>query len=209
MNPRVWACYYRVSTEDQDIDSQRYAVESWIASLPPDKKPDQVRIYQDQRSGSRDSESKRVGFQAMKRAVEAGEVSGVVVFKIDRLSRDAVNLMYLLMDWIRADVEFFSVSQPIFMMGRENPLRLTMLAFFAELAQIERDVLIQRVKAGMAAAKARGVRFGKEPWVVTPELREKTLELRSKGLTVRDIAGVLGVSKSTVGKLVKGVMLDA
>ena len=201
--------YYRVSTDMQDFASQQHEVESWIAALPEAKKPVLVRVFSDQMSGKRETEKNRVGFQALKKAVESGEIDTVIVYKIDRLSRDKLTLMYVLMDWIKMGRNFVSVSQPVFQMGSENPFRLTMLALFAELAHMERDTLISRVKAGMNAAKARGVKFGRDPWVMSPELRERALELRSRGLPIRDIAEMLEVSKTTVGKIVRGVPLDA
>ena len=85
-------------------------------------------------------------------------------------------------------------------LGHENPFRLTMLAAFAEIAEIERQTIVTRVKAGLQAARERGVKLGK-PSMDSPELRETIREQREQGHSLRAIASSLNLSYGLVQKL--------
>ncbi len=194
---RVIACYFRVSTLAQDYESQKYAVEAWIAALPPEKAPTKVRVYSDQVSGKAEKDYSRKGFQRLLKDVEEGKIDAVVVYALDRLSRDAINLLQLLMRWIVRDVEFFSVSQGLFHLGKDNPFRLTMLAVFSEISQIERMTIRGRINAGIAASKKRGTKFGR-PRVITQESRREIRARRTYGASHQAIASEFGIAKSRV-----------
>lgn len=193
------AVYYRVSTDDQDFESQKYAVERWLEQQG--LAGSDVRVFQDECSGRREKESKRLGYQRLKAAVDAGEVDEVVVYKLDRLSRDAMSMVRLLMSWIERGIGFYSVTQPIFQLGPSQPFRLTMLTIFAEIAQIERETIVHRVNAGLAAAKARGVKLGRRP--NKPYNPEDILIMRREGVSINTIAHYLRIDRSTVCRVQK------
>jgi DNA invertase Pin-like site-specific DNA recombinase len=77
-----------------------------------------------------------------------------------------------------------------------------MLAAFAEIAEIERDTIVARVKAGLDAAKKRGVKLG-APKKFNQELLEEAQKLKEAGATFRMISKQLGVSLGTVSKMLK------
>jgi DNA invertase Pin-like site-specific DNA recombinase len=84
-------------------------------------------------------------------------------------------------------------------LGHENPFRRTMLAAFAEIAEIERQTIVTRVKAGLEAARQRGVKLG-APCKISPELRERVQTLRKEGQSFRAIAQQLEISYGLVYK---------
>ena len=99
-------------------------------------------------------------------------------------------------------VGFISVTQAVLNLGHENPFRRTMLAAFAEIAEIERQTIVTRVKAGLEAAKKRGVKLG-APAKINDQQHLRVLELRKEGLSFRNIAKELGLSYGAVHKLSK------
>ena len=87
----------------------------------------------------------------------------------------------------------------------ENPFRRTMLAAFAEIAELERTTIVARVRAGLQAARKRGVELG-PPRKITDELRQHASELRQQGKTIRSIAQELQLSTGSVSKLLRPVI---
>src|SRR6185437_7146755 len=136
------AIYYRVSTEDQSLDMQRVAVESWLKQTAH---AGDLKVYQD--VGISGSTTKRPGFQRLLKDVEAGSLQYVLVYKLDRLTRDALTAIRTVLRFDELGVRFVSVTQPMFSHG--TPFRHAMLAIFAELAQMEREMIVERVKAGL------------------------------------------------------------
>src|SRR5690606_31809948 len=84
-------------------------------------------------------------------------------------------------------VGFISVTQPVLNLGHSNPFRRTMLAAFAEIAEIERETIVQRVRSGLDAAKKRGIKLG-APIKASPEKQKLARDLRAAGRSYREIA---------------------
>jgi DNA invertase Pin-like site-specific DNA recombinase len=194
------AIYYRVSTERQDLDSQRNTVEKWLSELPPEKQPKKVTVFQDE--GISGKTTNRPGFQAMLDAAYASKVDTIIVYRLDRFSRNATTAIKLILNLDESGVAFVSVTQPVLNLGHENPFRRTMLAAFAEIAEIERDTIVARVRAGLDAAKKRGVRLG-APFKVSDERRDEAAAFKARGLSYRDIAKRMDLSVGTIHKLLK------
>lgn len=192
------AIYYRVSTDRQDLDSQRGAVEQWLQHLDESKQPKKILIFQDE--GMSGSNSQRPGYLELLKAASQGKFDTLVVYRLDRFSRNASEAIKTLLTLDEAGVAFISVSQPVLNLGHENPFRRTMLAAFAEIAEIERQTIVTRVKAGLEAAKARGVKLG-APVKGTPELRDLVQEKRALGQSYRAIAKELNISYGAVYNL--------
>lgn len=191
------AVYKRVSTDKQDLSMQNHAVDVWLK----EKGLGPVIEFADE--GISGKTTNRPGLQAMLAAVESGEIGTVVVYRLDRLTRNAVIAMQMILDWMQRGLDFFAVDQPALNATKDDPFRLTKYAMFSELAQIEREVTVSRVKAGLAAARARGQRLG-----AAPKLTIKHIEIaRSRiaaGRTYRDVAMELGVAPSTIYRAVRG-----
>src|SRR5581483_8443483 len=157
------AIYYRFSSDDQTFAMQERAIADWIEALPAAKKPKNLKVYKDE--GISGKTTNRPGFQEMLKDAFAGKIETIIVYKLDRFSRNANDAIKLLLDLDSAGVAFISATQPVLCLGHDNPFRRTMLAAFAEIAEIERETIVARVRAGMKAAKARGVKLGNQKTV--------------------------------------------
>lgn len=194
------AIYYRVSTDKQDLRSQRLAVENWLEDLAESKRPKKQLIFQDE--GISGKTTNRPGLQALLSAAYAGKVDTIVVYRLDRLSRNATTAIKMILNLDEVGVAFVSVTQPVLNLGHENPFRRTMLAAFAEIAEIERETIVARVKAGLEAAKKRGVKLGAPKKYDDKDL-STVLGLKQSGMSYRRISKEIGVSLGTVSKMLK------
>ena len=192
------AIYYRVSTDKQDLKSQQSGVENWLADLK--QPPESIRYFEDE--GISGTTEKRPGLQTMLRIAYRGEVDTIVVYRLDRFSRNATTAIRLILDLDTAGVAFISTSQPVLNLGHENPFRRTMLAAFAEIAEIERETIAARVKLGLQAARKRGQKLG-APCKINDHLIKEARYLRQLGHTQREIARRLKLSLGSVSKMLK------
>jgi len=195
------AIYYRVSTDRQDLASQRGAVEAWLASLPAEKKPESTTVFKDQ--GISGKTNRRPGYQALLKAAFEQQIDTIIVYRLDRMSRNATDAIQTLLSLDQAGISFVSVTQPVLNLGPDNPFRRTMLAAFSEIAEIERETIVSRVRSGLVAAKKRGVQLGR-PKKATREDQLLVKQLRSQGKSYLAIAKQLGLSHGTVQNLAKG-----
>lgn len=182
------ALYARVSTTDQNCDLQLRELREYcerrgwtIAGEYVDKGL----------SGSRASrpELDRMMQDAMEHRVEC-----VLVWKLDRFGRSVLNLAQALLKLDSAGVRFIAVTQGIDT-DQRNPTSRLLLNILAAVAEFEREMIRERVKSGMNAAKHRGVRCGRPKKVFDRGLVET---LRADNMSMRAIARKLGVSVSTV-----------
>lgn len=185
--------YYRVSTDKQTFSSQRAVVEDWVTKRYPGA---EVIRYQEKVSGkSLDrSEHKRMMADAESKYIQA-----VVVYKLDRFSRsmwDAMDAIRKLDEWKCA---FHSVTQQALDTSEDNPFRNMMISLFGTLAQMEREMLVTRIKDGQAASDKRPGRRQSIP----NELRDEIRSQYSSGKSIRQIERDLGVSKSRVQVIIK------
>lgn len=193
------ALYFRVSTADQDCLSQHAEMDRWLANLPKDKQPISVRRFQDDGwSGTDDS---RPAFQSLLKAAKNKEIDTILVYKLDRFSRNASTAIRTILELDSYGVGFIAISQAALNLGHDNPFRRTFLAMFADLAEIERQTIVERVRAGLEAARRRGQKLGR------PELpeykREKIRRLLAAGFNKSTISHQLGISRMTINKVLK------
>ena len=192
-NPQKIAVYYRVSTDKQDLASQKQAVEQWLAGL--ENKPE-TEVVEDH--GISGSTTNRPGYQQLLAMAAAGEIDTIVCYKLDRFSRSATNAIRTLLELDEKGVGFISVTQPALNLGHANPFRRTMLSAFAEISQIERETISERTKAGLEVARARGKTLGRPSVKVTSAKHKKIIKLRKQGLTLSDIANKVNLSRTKV-----------
>ncbi len=100
--------------------------------------------------------TKRSGLDDLLASLKAGDT--LVVWKLDRLGRSSIHLMTLLEDLMERGVAFQAITQGVDTGSAVGKLQFGMLSLFAEF---ERNLISERTKAGMAAAKARGVHVGR------------------------------------------------
>lgn len=191
------AIYYRVSTTKQDIDSQKMEVENYLASQQINLAS--VKIYSD--IGLSGKHLNRPEFLNMLADAQQGKIENIIVYKLDRFSRSASTAIRLILELDEMGVGFISVSQKALNLGTDVPFRRTMLSAFAEIAQIERETTVERIKAGLNAAKKRGVKLGRRV-KITDRVKDNILALREEGLSIRQIAKKVGFSRNSVHKII-------
>ena len=178
--------YTRVSTASQDAQLQLDA----LMDVGVQKRD----VFSDVTSGSRTA-IERPGMKRLLEYVESGDT--VVVWRIDRLGRsliDVLNTVNLLRD---QGVKIRSLSDGI---DPETTTGRLMLGMLATLAEYERELITERVNAGITAAKQDGTRFGRPP--VDPAVIAEKLDIvrdaRAKGRTAEEAARLVGWSRATL-----------
>lgn len=194
------AIYYRVSTEKQDLSSQKTTIAKWLDDLPKDRRPQHIYEFQDE--GFSGKSFNRPRFKDMLEIAFARRIDTIVVYKLDRFSRNASDAIKTILSLDEVGVAFISVTQPVLNLGHENPFRRTMLSAFAEIAEIERETIVARVRSGLEAAKKRGVKLG-PPIKINEDTQSKALQLRHSGCTIKKIASELGISVGATHKIIK------
>jgi DNA invertase Pin-like site-specific DNA recombinase len=190
------ACYVRVSTAAQDDAGQRAEITRWLEGNGIVN----VRWFTDKKSGKT---LKRPAFTELQKAVFNGEVSTVVVYKLDRLSRSLRDGLNTLCDWCERGLPVVSVTQQLDWNGKLGQM---LAGIFFGLAEMEYENRRESQADGIAAKKkANG---GKCPWggrtkgtfKVKPQ---RARELAESGLKPAEIANALGVSRMSVHNYLK------
>lgn len=173
--------YARVSTFEQNADLQTRAL----------KDAGCQKVYTDH--GVSGTKAKRPQLDKLLEHARVGDE--VVVWKLDRLGRNTRQLLELIDRLESQGINFRSLTEGIATTGAMGKAILTVMSAFA---QLERDQLAERTKAGLAAAAARGRRGGRP--AITPETERvrQAGQYRYAGLTPPEIAKLLGVSRATV-----------
>lgn len=180
--------YARVSTQEQNLSLQMDALQAYGCE----------RIYREKQSGK--SANDRPQLQALLDAVRAGDT--VVVYKLDRLGRSTKDLIELVNTLQDKGVDFVSLTEQINTNGAMGKL---VFQIFAALAEFERNVISERTKAGLNAAKARG-RFGGRRPALTGKQRQQVALLHAANThTLKEIADLYGVSTRTVSNIVRAM----
>jgi DNA invertase Pin-like site-specific DNA recombinase len=152
--------YDRISTWDQKLDLQMDALTKFGV--------ERDQIYTDKLSGSNFS---RPGLKACLKALRAGDT--LVIWKLDRLGRTALDVLELVEKLSKRDIQLVSLTEGI---DGRTPMGKFMIVILAGIAQMERDMIIERTKAGQAASRARGIVPGR-PDKMTPELEAQAIAL--------------------------------
>lgn len=176
--------YMRVSTDKQDHALQQDALQ----------KAGCVQIFQDTISGAK---IKRQGLEAMMAAVVAGDE--IVAWRLDRVGRNARDLLNVVHGLQQRGVELVTLSDGIDTRSITGRL---LLAVLAAIAEFERDTIKQRVSAGMASAKARGNKLGRDSKFSYKY--DDILDFLKSGMTMREISHRCGVSKGVVQHVKEG-----
>lgn len=158
--------YARVSTTDQDLSLQRRALIE--AGVPP------AHIMEDKKSGRT---LKRDGLRDVISLMRRGDC--LVVWRFDRLARNARDLLNVTDDLRRDGIEFRSLKEGV---DTTTPAGKLMLTMIAAMAQFESDVNSERTRAGMAEAKRQGRGAGRKHYILTyPKRLARFVELWKEG----------------------------
>jgi len=122
----------------------------------------------------------------------------VLVWRFDRFARSTKHLILALEEFRNLGIDFVSYQENI---DTSSPLGSAIFTIISAVAQLERDIISERVKAGLRRAKENGKKLGRPRGTVDVE---EVQRLRSKGLSLRQIGKQLGVSRTTVGQILNG-----
>lgn len=186
--PKTIACYTRVSTHEQNLDSQRSEIENWLNNNGI--QPERVVWYSDKESGAT---LRRPQFEKLQRDIFNGRVGTVVVWKLDRLSRNLRDGINILADWADRGLKVVSITQQLEFNGTLGKMLATLLF---GLAEMDLSNIRERQAAGIAAAKKRGVYTGRKAGTFKADIN-RAHALRERGLSVTEIAEALGVTERT------------
>lgn len=182
--------YLRCSTNHQDLDVQRHDLTAYAER----RGWTVVEVYEDKGvSGAKDS---RPALDRMMEAVRRGKVDTVLVWRFDRFARSLSHLISALHEFDALGVHFASVTENI---DTTTPSGRLVFSIIGAIAEFERLLIQERVKAGVARAREKGVQFGR-PRVGFDY--KKALELRGDGWSLGRIARQMNVSTSTIWRLV-------
>jgi DNA invertase Pin-like site-specific DNA recombinase len=186
------AIYGRVSTDSQDHDSQLQECRDWCArfNLTPTE-------YLDTASGMTTS---REALDDLMAKVRKGKVDVVVCYKLDRLGRSLSHLTQLVEEFDKYRVALVCPSQGIDTRTTSPGARFQ-LQIFGAVAEFERGMITERVNAGIAAARRRGVRMGRPPGSKLRITPAQCLAARQNGLSLRQTGKELGVSEASVRRI--------
>lgn len=190
MDKRI-AIYLRVSTLDQSCEVQRREIEQYLSLNGWSAH----KAYEDKATGTNRN---RDAFKSLLLAVENKEVDTVIVWKLDRLCRSLKDLVNTLHSFTDNKVDFISIKDQIDMTTPSGRLMTHLLAAFAEF---EASMIRERVRAGLANAKAKGKKLGR-PNQINPVT---AYELRKKNMSLSEIARHMGCTKSAVSKVLKKI----
>ncbi len=189
------AIYVRVSSKAQDSASQEPDLKKWASS-----QDSKVVWYSDKFTGKT---LDRPGFSRMLADIQAGKVSAVAVWRLDRLGRTAKGLTALFDDLRQRKVNLVSLKDGL---DLSTPAGRLMANVLASVAAYETEVRAERVLAGQAVARSNGVHMGRPKGVHTPvkvttEQAEIAKRMKAEGAKVAVIARTTGLSRPTVYRL--------
>src|SRR5271156_1726552 len=188
------ALYLRVSTSKQETSNQRRELEAVAARSGWEV----VKVYEDAGISGAKGRDKRPGLDAMMKAVNAKEFDMVAAWSVDRLGRSLTDLLAILQGLQEKGVDLFLHQQGLDTSTTAGKAMFQMLGVFAEF---ERGIIRERVNAGLARARANGVRLGRRR--VKPSVEAQIVELRDKGNGILKIGKKLGVGTSVVQRVFK------
>jgi len=171
--------YARVSTQDQNLELQIEAL----------TKAGCKKIFEDKVSGSR---AERPGLAKARDVLREGDT--LVVWKLDRLGRSVKHLVNLVVELEQQGVQFKSLTDVI---DTGTPSGRFFFHVMASLAQMERELTIERTRAGLAVARQLGRKGGRKRQMTESKIRSAK-KLLATGVPPRDVASNLGVSVPTL-----------
>ncbi len=175
--------YARVSTHQQSLDIQIERL--YNAGVSSN------RIFSDKATGSN---ADREGLNLLKVKVEKGDI--IIVTKLDRLGRDTADIINLIKEFDVLGVAIRFIDDGISTEGTMGKMVVTILS---AVAQAERQRILERTNEGRSAAKSKGVKFGRKPFID----KAKVIQLKNLGMGATEIAKELKIGRSTVYKLIQ------
>ena len=190
------AVYCRVSTSDQSCERQQLD----LAAFAQRGHYDVVSVFKETASGNRADRIERAEVIALARD---RQIEVVLVTELTRWGRSTTDLLASLQELEACGVSV--IAQTGLQFDLKSPQGKLFSSLMAALTEFERDLLRERVRSGIAAARGRGVKFGRQPGVRVKADRytDRVVCLRAQGQSYRGIAQVLRLSKNTVMEIIQ------
>lgn len=185
---RKAAIYTRVSTFEQHPETQLYD----LRQLALQRGFQVSGEFTDRVSGVR---TRRPGLDGLLLAARRREFDVLLVWSSDRLARSVRHFLELLEEFHRLGIEFVSFREAI---DTGGPLGRAVVVIIGAIAELERNLIIERVRAGMRRGKLEGRRIGRRPLTVD---RAALHADRARGLSLSQIAKLHGISRTSVCRL--------
>lgn len=182
------AIYLRVSSVDQHPETQVLDLRQMAAQ----RGYQIVQEYTDKISGTK---ARRPGLGDLMRDARRGKFDVILVWACDRIARSTRHFLEILDEFNRLNVEFVSFRESI---DTSGPLGRAIVIIIGAIAELERNLIVERVKAGMRRAKLEGRHIGRQPVAVD---REAIHSDRRRGLSLRQIARGHRVSPATIRRV--------
>lgn len=184
MKPTKVAIYARVSTADQNPAAQLRALREYAAQ----RGFEVYKEYIDYVSGSVEKRTTRrkvadKAYRELMNDVSRRAVDCVIVWKYDRFARSLSVLVSALQQFHALGVDFISYTQNI---DTTTPMGRLFYHIIGSFAEFEREIIVERVRAGLANARAKGKVLGRPER--DPGARARIVALREQGLSLREIA---------------------
>jgi DNA invertase Pin-like site-specific DNA recombinase len=180
----------RVSTVDQHPETQLHD----LRAMAQQRDFQIVAEYTDRISGTK---ARRPGLDDLLRDARRGRLQVVLVWASDRIARSTKHFLEVLDELNRLNIEFVSFREQI---DTGGPLGRAIVVIIGAIAELERNLIIERARAGMRRARLEGRHIGRRPIEVD---RVAVLRNRNRGHSLIEIAKTHRVSRATVSRLLK------
>lgn len=191
--------YLRVSTSQQDVANQRYSILEYAH-----KQGFEVKKFYSYKVSSRKSTKDR-GIDDL--LEELNPKDCLIVSELSRLGRSLGQIIKIIDDLIQWEIEFIAIKEKIHIKGKQDKQNKIMVALFGLFAELERDLISERTKEGIAAAKARGKKMGRPRTKIGKSKldgKEKEIQLLlSKNVSKISIARIMDVAYTTLHHFIK------
>ena len=184
------AIYARVSTKDQNCELQFRDIRTYCAA----RGFASVREFVDIGSGAKDS---RPQLNDLMAAARKRQLDAILVWRFDRFARSTKHLLLALEEFRSLGIQFISYQENI---DTNSPLGQALFTIVSAVAQLERDLIRERVRAGLRNAKLKGKTLGRPTLTLD---RDRIARLRASGASIREIAAQLEVSTTTVHNVLR------
>ena len=186
------AIYARVSTSGQSVENQVRELTLWAERAGHAI----VRVYEDNGISGTQGRDKRPGLDRALKDATRRRFDMLAAWSVDRLGRPLQDVVSAIQELRGAGVDLFLHQQALDTSTSSGRAMYGMLAVFAEF---EREIIVERVNAGLARAKAQGTRLGRPK--VAGEVEDRIRELRAGGVGIKAAAKRLGVGVGTVQRV--------
>jgi DNA invertase Pin-like site-specific DNA recombinase len=182
------ATYHRASTVDQNPRLAREELQGAARQLG-----DLVLEIEEKGSGARND---RPGLRRLMDAARAGKLDAVLVWKLDRFGRSVLDVLANIRELESAGVRFKATSQGLDVKPEGDAMSRLILGVLASVAEFERDLIRERTRLGLRAAKRAGKRLGR-PYALSPKDVSEAKRLRAEGRSWREVGAALKCSPET------------